>query len=66
MFDDFSEDAITRHEDGSFLIDTSFPPGAWIVSIILSYGPHAQVLEPPELREEIQKAAENLLARYNT
>lgn len=66
VFDDFSEDAITRREDGSFLIDTHFPPGAWIVSIILSYGAHAQVLGPPELREEIQKAAENLLARYNT
>ena len=66
VFDDFAESAITRREDGSFLIDTRFPPGAWIVSIILSYGPHAQVLEPPELREEIQKAAENLLARYNT
>ncbi|MGN0773223.1 MAG: helix-turn-helix transcriptional regulator [Candidatus Ventricola sp.] len=66
VFDDFSESAITRRGDGSFLIDARVPPGAWIVSIVLSYGPHAQVLEPPELREEIRKAAENLLARYNT
>ncbi len=66
VYDDFFEDAITRREDGSFLIDMRFPPGAWIASIILSYGAHAQVLEPPELREEISKAAENLLARYNT
>ncbi|MGN0994978.1 MAG: helix-turn-helix transcriptional regulator, partial [Butyricicoccus sp.] len=66
VFDDFAESAITRREDGSFLINARFPPGAWIVSIILSYGPHAQVLEPPELREEVRKAAENLLARYNS
>ena len=66
VFDDFAEDAIARREDGSFLIDTRLPPGAWIASIILSYGAHAQVFEPPELREEILKAAENLLARYNT
>ena len=66
VFDDFAEESITRLEDGSFLIDARFPPGAWIVSIILSYGPHAQVLEPPELREEIRKAAENLLARYKS
>ena len=66
VFDDFAESAITRRGDGSFLIDVRFPPGAWIVSIVLSYGAHAQVLEPPELREEIRKTAENLLARYNT
>lgn len=66
VFDDFPEDAITRREDGGFLIDTRFPPGAWIASIVLSYGAHAQVLEPPALREEIRRAAENLLARYNT
>ena len=66
VFDDFSEDAITRREDGSFLIDTRFPPGAWIVSIVLSYGAHAQVLGPPALCGEIQKAAESLLVRYNS
>ena len=66
VFDDFSESSITRREDGSFLIDARLPPGAWIVSIVLSYGAHAQVLGPPDLREEIRKNAENLLARYNT
>lgn len=66
VFDDFCESSITRREDGSFLIDARFPPGAWITSIVLSYGAHAQVLEPPELREEIRHAAENLLTRYNT
>ena len=66
VHDDFAEESITRLEDGSYVIDARLPPGAWIASIVLSYGAHAQVLEPPELREEIQKAAENLLARYNT
>ena len=66
VFDDFAEESITRLEDGNYVIDARFPPGAWIVSIVLSYGAHAQVLEPPELRDEIRKAAENLLARYNT
>lgn len=66
VYDDFADSSITRREDGSFLIDTHFPPGAWITSIVLSYGAHAQVLEPPELREAICRAAKNLLTRYNT
>lgn len=66
VFDDFPEDAVVKRGDGGFLIDTRFPPGAWIASIVLSYGAHAQVLEPPALREEIRRTAENLLARYNT
>lgn len=66
VYDDFSESAIIRREDGSFVIDTRFPPGAWLASIILSYGEHAQVLEPPELREDIRRIAEKLIARYNT
>lgn len=66
LYDDFQASAITRLEDGSFLVDTLFPPGAWIASIILSYGEHAEVLEPPALREEICHALKNMIARYET
>lgn len=64
IFDDFSQSSITPQEDGSFLIDTHFPPGAWIRSIMLSYGEHAEVIEPDWLREEIRQAAEKMLKRY--
>ena len=64
IFDDFSQSSITPQEDESFLIDTHFPPGAWIRSIMLSYGEHAEVLEPAWLREEIRQAAEKMLKRY--
>lgn len=64
IFDDFSEQSITRLEDGSFLIDAHFPAGAWIKSVILGYGEHAQVLEPESLRCEIRETLENSLARY--
>lgn len=64
IFDDFSQSSIAPQEDGSFLIDTHFPPGAWIRSIMLSYGEHAEVIEPDWLREEIRQAAEKMLKRY--
>ncbi|MBQ8620179.1 MAG: YafY family transcriptional regulator [Clostridia bacterium] len=64
VYDDFSEKSITQQEDGSFLIDAKFPPGAWVQSIILGYGAHAEVLEPRELREAILRETEKMLERY--
>lgn len=64
IYDDFSQESITRQEDGSFLIDTRFPQGAWIKSILLGYGAHAEVLEPKALCEEIRLEAEKMLTRY--
>lgn len=65
IFDDFSEEAVIRLESGDFRIDTRFPPGEWIKSIVLSYGEHAEVLEPEELRQEIKEALKKLTARYD-
>lgn len=64
IYDDFSQESIAQEKDGSFLIDTRFPPGAWIKSILLGYGAHAEVLEPKALREEIRLEAEKMLQRY--
>lgn len=64
IFDDFSEEHIARQADGSFIVDTEFPPGAWIKSIILSYGEHAEVLEPESLRDEMRNTLRNMMTRY--
>jgi len=66
IFDDFCEESISRMEDGSFLIDAHFPPGAWIRSIILGYGEHAQVLEPLELKNEICETLKKMISLYET
>ena len=64
IYDDFSEDSITPLSDGGFLVDTHFPPGGWIKSIVLGYGEHAEVIEPPALRAEIQETLKNMAERY--
>lgn len=64
IYDDFAHESVSQQADGSFLIDARFPPGAWIQSIILGYGAHAEVLEPGELREAILRETEKILERY--
>ena len=62
--DDFREAEVTQLEDGSFLIRTAFPPGEWVVSFILGYGGHAEVLAPEDMRLAVRNALSDALARY--
>ena len=64
VLDDFREEEITRLEDDGFLIRTAFPPGEWVVSFILGYGGHAEVLAPEEMRLAVREALRSALARY--
>ena len=66
IYDDFDEDQIARNESGDFLIRAAYPPGAWVTSTILSYGEHAEVLSPPELREEIAQKVKKLSQIYKS
>lgn len=66
VYDDFGEEQIALQPDGSFLVRASYPRGPWLASFVLSYGAHAQVLQPQALREEIAGTAKNLLALYKT
>ena len=66
VYDDFSDQELTRLDDGSFLVQAVYPAGAWIVSMILSYGEHAEVLEPPALRREIAEMLKKMCARYQS
>lgn len=64
LFDDFGEEALTPLESGGFLVRASFPPGEWVVSLILGYGEHAEVLEPASLRAEIASRLQKMCIRY--
>lgn len=63
LYDDFSDGELLWQEDGSCIVQAAYPPGAWVASMILSYGAHAEVLSPPQLREEIAQIAEKIAAR---
>lgn len=66
LCDDFGEEAITQQEDGTLLVQASFPPGEWIVFMILGYGEHAEILEPASLREEVALRLKKMCARYQS
>lgn len=64
LWDDFNEDEITRLDGGGFLVRAAFPPGEWILSLVLSYGAHAQVVAPDELRTAVKETLQRMLPRY--
>lgn len=55
---------LAANADGS--VDLSFTAGGQmeILAWVLSYGPLAEILEPPELRDEARRAAGEMAARY--
>jgi len=64
VFDDFGEDMIEKQPDGSFIVTRTYPEDNWVYSYVLSFGEHAQVLEPEHLREIIKTKAKNILELY--
>jgi predicted DNA-binding transcriptional regulator YafY len=44
---------IERNEDGSVVVELSVSNETALVSWVLALGPHAEILDPPEVREKI-------------
>jgi predicted DNA-binding transcriptional regulator YafY len=55
---------ITDHDDGSITVQFGTTNLDWATGWVLSYGPTAKVLEPPELAKQVQEAAKGALQRY--
>lgn len=66
VYDRFDESEIETLADGNFLIRVAYPLDDWVYGLILSFGPSAKVLEPKEIREEIQKRIEDMRKNYET
>lgn len=64
VFDEFSEKQITKHEDGSYMIDTSMPESEWLVHYILSFGADLEVLSPEHIRGIIQARLVEMMGKY--
>ena len=63
IYDEF--DNFTQKPDGSFIIQTIYPLGEWLLAYIASFGSNCEVLEPLDIRtlvkEELQKTLNNYL-----
>jgi predicted DNA-binding transcriptional regulator YafY len=53
-------------DDGSWLVRKAYPEDEWLYSFLLSLGHHAEVLEPPHLREIIASRAERVAKIYRS
>jgi predicted DNA-binding transcriptional regulator YafY len=56
---------ITDQDDGSITVQFGTTNLNWATGWVLSYGPMAKALEPPELVERVSKAAKDVWQRYN-
>ena len=62
VYDEF--EIYERLEDGSFLAEIDFPKGEWLLYYILSFGKSLEVLEPEEIRQQVEEELEKILEKY--
>ena len=53
-----------RRGDGRTTVTLAVASTVWFGRLLLRLGPHAEVLDPPELVDTGRQAARQLLARY--
>ena len=62
----WSEDQkVKKQKNGKVVLEFTAQSRPELVSWILSFGPHAQVMQPRELKEEIADIASRILAKYS-
>ena len=64
VYDEFEEEQITLHEDGSFTVCFSYPEDEWLYGYLLSFGMYGKVTNPPHIREIIRKRLKKTLSYY--
>lgn len=57
---------LARLPGGDVELSLKVGPSPDVVNWILGFGPAAEVMSPPELREAVQSAAESVVARYGS
>lgn len=60
----FGIDGLLPVEDGSWHVKKAYPEDEWLYRFILGLGHHAEVLEPPHLRENIASRAMQVAKIY--
>jgi len=65
VFDEFNQESVIKNRDGSYTTTITFPEGDWVFGYIMSYGEHAEVIEPKNIREEIKRKFEESVKKYS-
>lgn len=64
VYDEFDRANIAPQPDGSLIVRTEWPVGAWGAGYLLSYGSYAEILHPPALRRHVSGEAKKIAALY--
>jgi predicted DNA-binding transcriptional regulator YafY len=64
--DYFDEADVTEEPGGTVLVSTALPGGEWLTSMLLSYGPTVEVLEPQWLKNAVRNAAAEVVQIYES
>ena len=64
VYDEYPHDCIRPEEDGSLLVRAEMPRGEWLITYLLTYGRHLELLEPPDLRAELRQVLEAAAGQY--
>jgi len=64
IYDEFSDEEMTKDDDGSFTITLYYPEDEWVYGYILSFGHYAEVLEPQHIRDIIERRLKKALDKY--
>lgn len=65
VYDKFEEEEITVKEDGSFLIHQTCRLDDWVYGLYLSFGPTAQILQPPVVRQKMAAMLQEMCRQYD-
>ena len=64
VYDRFDDSELEVLETGDFLARVNYVVDDWVYGLILSFGPSAKVLEPPHIRQEVQRRIAAMLEKY--
>lgn len=63
VFDEFPYQDITEVDTG-YLVQTQMKDGPWLLSLLLSFGKHIQIIKPLELQEKLLKEIDEIKNIY--
>jgi predicted DNA-binding transcriptional regulator YafY len=63
-YEEFNEEAVSKNQDGSLIVDTILPDNKWLISYLLSFGDYVEVLEPQQICDEIYRQSEKIFKKY--
>ncbi len=62
-YEEFEDSEIHPQPDGNLLIYANMPEDFWLYGYLLSFGPDAEILSPPHVRQNLASLAEKILAK---